>query len=84
VAAEIKTIHGGSKPGEPSAELVETLEYLLKDAKSGELVALGYATVRNGKVKGTGWDGMAGTRDTLGSAINMLHHRYTKALLDGD
>ena len=84
--AEIKSIHGGRAPGEPSVQIVETLERLLADAKSGELIGLGYATVLRTKAIGTGWDGEAaeGLRYTLGSAIHLLDHRYVSACILGN
>jgi hypothetical protein len=68
-------------PGEPSADLIETVERLLEMAKSGHLRAIAYATVRENDVIGTGWDGVAGTRYSMGSAIMMLQGRYSEALL---
>jgi hypothetical protein len=69
--------------GEPSAELIETIERLLEMAKSGHLRAIAYATIRECDVVGTGWDGTAGTRYSLGSAIMMLQSRYAEGLLRG-
>lgn len=70
-------------PGEANDDLVETLEGLLAQAKSGELRALAYCTVRQNNVISTGWDGSDGTRYPLGSAVSILSVRYATALQDG-
>ena len=79
--AEIKTIHGGRIPGEPSAIVIETLERLLADARRGEVIGFAYAIVRPNGEQATGWDGEGGSRHTVASAIMMLNHRYATALL---
>ena len=84
MAEKVATIHGGRIPNTPSDEVVATLERLLLDAKAGNLVALAYAVVREGNGQSTGWDGEAGTRHTLGTAIAMLQHRYVGDMLEGD
>ncbi len=84
MAAEIKSIHGGRAPAEPSAAIIETLEGLLERARSGNLIGLAYVTVSESGEQGTGWDGEAGSRHPLSSAILMLQHRYAAALLVGD
>ena len=71
-------------PGEPNPDMVETLEGLLADAKSGVLRGIAYATVREGDITGTGWDGSDGSKHWLSSAIMMMHHRYSASLLEGD
>ena len=83
MAAEVIPVHGGRKPDEPSAAIVETLESLLHRARSGALIGLAYCTVSDNQEQGTGWDGEAGTRHPLGTAIMMLNHRYAAALLTG-
>jgi hypothetical protein len=70
-------------PGEANDDLVETIEGLLAQAKSGELRALAYCTVRDNNVIGTGWDGSDGTRYPLGTAISILSVRYPTAVMDG-
>lgn len=82
--AEIKTIHGGRTPGQPSKNIIETLESLLDEARSGSLIGIAYATVRENGAQGTGWEGESGSRHTLGTAMMMLQHRYTEALLRGE
>lgn len=71
----------GNIPGEPDPEIIATLEGLLERAKSGELTGLAYATVTLDGTQGTGWQGVAGTRHPLGTAVMMLSHRYASALL---
>lgn len=70
-------------PGEPDEGIIATLEALLVDARSGDLRAFAYATVRQNNAVGTGWDGTAGTRYTLGAVIGMLDTRYHSELLQG-
>lgn len=72
----------GNIPGEPASEIISTLEDLLERARQGHLTGLAYATVAIDGSQGTGWDGVAGTRHPLGTAIMMLNHRYAAALLD--
>lgn len=79
--AEIKTIHGGRVPGAPSTGIIEDLERLLSEARSGRLVGLAYATANEDGKQGTGWAGEAGSRHPLGTAIMMLNHRYAAGLL---
>ena len=67
-------------PGNPNPDIVMEIERLLDEAKSGDLTGFAYCTIRNDN-KGTGWSGNAGTRDSLGAAIMMLHHRYAAGLL---
>lgn len=71
-------------PTEPNRSLVAELERLLDEAKSGDLRAMAYCTIRLYGSKGTGWDGADGTRDQLAACIAMLQHRYTAALLRSD
>lgn len=67
-------------PGEPVAEVVETLETLLAEAKAGNMRAFAYAVTRASGVA-TGWDGDAGTKYELAAAIMALQHRYTSSFL---
>lgn len=71
---------------EPVADLVATLEFLLAEAKSGNLRAIAYATVRGAKCDetGTGWSGGHGTRMPLAGSVLMLHDRYAEALRSGE
>lgn len=80
--AEIKTIHGGRVPGEPSAQVIEDLERLLAQAKDGTLIGFAYAGAHQDGSQVTGWSGEAGTRHPVGTAIMMLFHRYSARLLD--
>jgi hypothetical protein len=69
-------------PGEPNPELVAELERLLSAARSGDLRALAYATVREGNALGTGWRGSDGTRNSVGMSIMLLHHRYSASVIE--
>src|SRR5687767_11212926 len=78
--AEVLTIHGGTKPGEPVLEVVAALTRLLADAKAGTLRGFAYATVSGASPQeppttGAGWAGDA-CRHPLSSAIMMLQWRY--------
>lgn len=68
--------------GEPNEEIISILEGLLEAARSGELCALAYATVKTNDVLGTGWAGGSGTRAPVAEVIMMLQHRYVAGLLD--
>jgi hypothetical protein len=81
---EVVSLGGEPIHGEPNGDLVQTLEGLLEDARSGKLRALAYCTVRNTDLIGTGWDGSSGTRYPLGSAILILQSRYANGLQGGD
>lgn len=70
-------------PGEANPDIVAELEALLKEAKSGSLRAIAYATFSEGDYTGTGWVGSDGTRHPLSSCIAMLQHRYSECLLRG-
>lgn len=80
--AEIKTIHGGRLPGEPSKSVIEDLERLLAAAKAGTLIGFAYAGTHQDGSQVTGWAGEAGTRHPIGTAIMMLSHRYAERLRD--
>jgi hypothetical protein len=72
-------------PGEANPALVAELERLLSEARSGDLRAIAYGSVRAGNVLGTGWVGSDGTRNPVATVILMLHSRYASALLsNGD
>lgn len=79
--SKIVAFAGNIVPGEANPDIVADVERLLIEARSGELTAIAYCTVR-GDSKGTGWAGNAGTRDAIGAAILMLQHRYAAGLLD--
>ena len=62
--------------GEPVPEIVELLDRLLGEARSGELRGIGYAVIRGGRVA-TGWhwgDGVTNT-DAI-AAVSLLQHEY--------
>jgi hypothetical protein len=72
-----------SAPAEPDADLIAVLEALLERAKAGELAAIAYAAVDKEHSLATGWEGISGTRYSIATALAILHHRYTRALLEG-
>ncbi|MEJ8571230.1 hypothetical protein [Microbaculum marinum] len=81
--ADISTIHGGTVPGEPDADVIEDLERLLAQARRGSLTGFAYAAIHLDGTKATGWSGVAGTRDPLAAGISILQARYTRALIEG-
>lgn len=83
VSDNIAELRPGCDPRKPSADTIEDLERLLADARSGHLVGIAYATVNRDGSQGTGWSGIAGTRHTVGTAIMMLFHRYSAAMVRG-
>lgn len=80
--AEIKAIHGGRLPGAPSKQVIEDIERLLEQARSGKLIGFAYAGTHDDGSQVTGWSGEAGTRHPVGTAIMMPHHRYSARLFD--
>ena len=69
--------------GEPDADVIAVLEALLERAKAGELAAIAYAAVDTEHSLATGWEGISGTRYPIATALAILHHRYSQALLEG-
>lgn len=66
---------------EPVLELVERLERLLAEARTGELRGIGYAAIRGGRIA-TGWwwgDGVTNT-DAI-AAVSVLQHEYVAETL---
>jgi hypothetical protein len=82
--SNVVSLSGVVLPGEVNEDLVSDLEGLLSEARSGELLAIGYCTVRLSNVTGSGWSGSDGTADKLSTAILQLTHRYSRALLESD
>lgn len=82
--SNVVELQPGCIPGKPNDEIIATLEGLLERAKAGTLTAIAYAIVSVDGSQGTGWDGSAGTRHPLGTAIMMLNHRYSGALLHSE
>lgn len=68
--------------GDANPEIVETLERLLEEAKSGELRGIAYAACKVGDVTATGWNGSDGSRHPLSTAIAVLNSRYSRALYE--
>ena len=78
--SNVIALTGETVPGAPNDDIIQELEALLRRAKSGELIGLAYCTI-GAQTKGTGWSGNAGTRESIGTAIMMLHHRYAADML---
>jgi len=83
MGAEVKTFPGVTRSDQPRdlqpvAGVIEEIELLLADAKSGHLRAFAAATVRVGDYTGSVWvrppNGEHG--HTLAAAIGTLSHRY--------
>jgi hypothetical protein len=83
MTAEVISLRGDARDGEPDEEIVERLEGLLAEAKSGQLTGMAYAVTRPGDSVGTGWAGMYGTTFSLGGAILMLQLRYSEMMVHG-
>jgi hypothetical protein len=70
---------------EPDKRLIELLEYILEQAKRGEIRAAAVATV--GDDARSGWEGVEGNPAVavqLGGALMVLNHRYSVMLSDDD
>ena len=74
--SNIATFRGGPRPGEADPDLVEKLEQLLAEAKSGELVAVAHVMLYRDGTSRNGWIGSGVTAQPLGFAISLLAHRY--------
>ena len=61
---------------EPNAEVIESLEALLSQAKAGVITALGYATVTNDGSFQTFWTGGKNMNFALCAGIMRLSWRY--------
>jgi hypothetical protein len=73
---DIKTFSVISTTPATSQEIVEILEAMLEEAKSGHLTGLAYAySTREGQCL-TGWESMAGHENTMAVAIMQLFYRY--------
>jgi hypothetical protein len=68
---------------EVQAELVERLEGLLEEARSGQLLALAYAGVARNEMIKTSWAGDV-QRSMIGYAIAKLQHEYFSAVTEND
>lgn len=75
---KIVKIHEGVTLGdEPVGHLVEVLERLLDDARSGDLRGFAYAGIRKEGVAVTGWSvDQFGPRFELGFSISLLQSRF--------
>lgn len=68
---------------EVQEEVVERLESLLEDAKSGRLVALAYVGVAQGGMIRASWCGKV-SRSLVGYGISRLAHEFYAASCDDD
>lgn len=85
MTADLHILHtSNNEPPEVDNELVDLLEGLVKQAKSGELQGIAYATIQmhadGTSTTASGWIGGKGTRHPLCSAISIIHQRYVYAL----
>lgn len=67
----------------PDEELIETLETILTDARSGQLRAFAYVLIDRDRGITTGWNGHADDHD-MTAGVNLLAFRYMKAGQDTD
>lgn len=68
-------------PGEADPDIIDLMEEMLEDAKSGQLRGIAFATVRMGNVLGSGWVGS--DRDSMATSVMLLHHRFAATILEG-
>lgn len=68
---------------EINPELIAKLEEFLEDAKSGQLIDLAYAAVRQHELVKVSWVG-SGSRGLLGYAISRLQHEFFAACIEDD
>jgi hypothetical protein len=72
------------RDGTPSLDLVEKLETLLDEARSGVLVNLSYVIIRNKggrRLTSVGWEGDASLQEQAFGAM-MLHGQVQKGITD--
>ncbi len=81
MAAEVVSLHGDTQEGEPDPEIVAKIEWLLAQAKAGQITSFAYCATHPGASVGTGWSGIHGTSFALGGAVAMLNTRYSTMLL---
>lgn len=65
--------------GEPQADVIDALEGLLADARSGLLVGFAYLAVDARATVATGWHGRADRHDMIAGS-SLLQHRILVAL----
>lgn len=67
---------------EPNLALIERLEHILFEARSGRVVAGALALVYRNGVVSTAWDHApsGGSLHALSTGVNMLAHRYNSFL----
>lgn len=70
--------------GRINPQLVKTLEDLLEQARSGQILSMGFALVRPGDVVASGWERLDGHNHSISAAINLLAHRYNHSVYAGD
>lgn len=79
----IVNLKGDELPFEPVADVVSELRDLLALAESGQLRAIGYITVKQDQILGTGWTGESGTRNTLVTGVALMQYRMSQSICDG-
>ena len=79
----IVKLKGDELPFEPVADVVSELRDLLALAESGQLRAIGYVTVKQDQVFGTGWTGESGTRNTLVTGVAVMQYRLAQRIQEG-
>jgi hypothetical protein len=80
---KVVSMFGDELPIEPVADVVRELRELLALAESGQLRAIGYITVKQDHVLGTGWTGEAGTRNALAAGVSVMQYRVAQSIHEG-
>lgn len=82
--SKVVPFSGSIVPGEPDPDIIEVVEDLLDEAKSGKLRGIAFGAVKTGNALSTGWVGSDGTRDSLSTSVTLLHHRFVATILEGN
>ncbi len=81
MAENVEPIFGGPAPTDPVPDIVEMLEGLLEQARSGDLRGFAYAVARPGTA-GEEWHAEPEAKFELVTAVAVLHHRIVADLAD--
>ena len=66
------------------AGIVEVLERLLAEARSGEIIGFGFVTEKTGGYTSSGWQRSPRCNgNSLMGAIGYLQHRFAQSMIEG-
>lgn len=80
--SKVVSLFSGQDPTAPSQDIIGALAELLERAKAGEIAAIAWTRVDPGGEIATGWDGVVGTRNSLGFAIRLLDADFIQKAAD--